>query len=260
MWIGASAWCPFKHCQSDVEVADPVQLAKKYDKIDHNFLGVLQLVAKALEFWFGFIAANFVYNLTIILPAQQQGLPLGLLGTFLEFKDFVFLITPFRWTPPNEFRRKRSRHFSTTLRLGLFLAFAALLSMVTNLMGPATAVLVLPTLTWVNSPNITTQLYHNVAISDPPTANISLNPQPENPTCNSTELHDRKYSCTYQEYGASLDGLIESTIAAADQVGSSLFSFRYMSDAISYQGTSAFTFNTTSATSADDNQSGFQKT
>lgn len=199
-----------------MKAADSVQLAKKYDKRDHNLLGVLQLVAKALEFWFGFIAANFVYNLTAILSAQQQGLPLGLLGTFLEFKDIVFLITPFRWTPPNDFRRKQALPSFTTLRLGLFLTFAALLSMVTNLMGPATAVLVLPTLTWVNSANITAQLYHNVAISDPPTANISLNPQPGNPACNSTELHDRKYSCTYQEYGVSLDGLIESTIAAAD--------------------------------------------
>ena len=52
--IGPSAWCPRGHCPADPLAKDAVGRAQQFDKHDHNTLGALQFVAKALELWFIF--------------------------------------------------------------------------------------------------------------------------------------------------------------------------------------------------------------
>lgn len=52
--VGASAWCPNQNCQVgwfNIQSVAQHNLYK-FDRRDHNLLGVLQLVAKALEIWY----------------------------------------------------------------------------------------------------------------------------------------------------------------------------------------------------------------
>ena len=52
--VGASAWCPNQNCQVGWFYIQSVAEHNLYklDRRDHNLLGVLQLVAKALEIWY----------------------------------------------------------------------------------------------------------------------------------------------------------------------------------------------------------------
>ncbi|KAI4209386.1 MAG: hypothetical protein LQ351_007676 [Letrouitia transgressa] len=238
--IGASAWCPFSRCDIDPWTEDPLWLAQKYDKQDHNLIGALQFVSKALELWFGFIAANLVYNITMVLSASENGLPLGLLGTFLEFKDFAFLVAPFQWSSPNEFSHKRATAPSARSRIFCFLAFAGFLCLITNLMGPATAVLAIPTLNWVDAQKHTDQHFISLGVSKPPTTKINLNPSVGSSICDESQLAAGNYSCTYDQYGASLDNWLDSVVSSDHQAAYNIPSVWH---GISYQGELSFMFN-----------------
>ena len=52
---------------------------------NHNLLGGLQFVAKALEIWFELIAAALVYIVTMLLAGRKEGLPVGYLTRPSEF-------------------------------------------------------------------------------------------------------------------------------------------------------------------------------
>ncbi|KAL9037131.1 MAG: hypothetical protein Q9214_005834, partial [Letrouitia sp. 1 TL-2023] len=238
--IGASAWCPFSRCHIDPTTEDPLWLAQKYDKQDHNLIGALQFVSKALELWFGFIAANLIYNITMILSALENGLPLGLLGTFLEFKDFVFLVAPFQWSSPNEFSHKRATASSTRSRILWFLTFAAFLGLITNLMGPATAVLAIPTLNWVNTQSHTDQYFIGLGVSKPPTININLNSSVGSSICVDSQVAARNYSCTYDQYGASLDNWLDNVVSSDHQAAYNILGDWH---GISWPGEVSFMFN-----------------
>ena len=203
-------------------------------------IGALQFVSKALELWFGFIAANLIYNITMILSTREKGLPLGLLGTFLEFKDFAFLAAPFQWSSPNELSHKRATAPSTILRIFCFLVFAAFLCLIANLMGPATAVLAIPTLDWVNTQNHTDQRFLGLGISKPPTEKINLNPNFEISVCHDFQLETRNYSCTYDQYGANLDNWLDSSVSKDHQVA---YNIPNTLPGISWQGEVSFMFN-----------------
>ncbi|KAI4162091.1 MAG: hypothetical protein LQ342_004261 [Letrouitia transgressa] len=238
--IGASAWCPFSRCEIDPWTEDPLWLAQKYDKQDHNLIGALQFVSKALELWFGFIAANLIYNITMVLSARENGLPLGLLGTFLEFKDFAFLVAPFQWSSPNEFSHKRETASSNRSWIFWFLTFAAFLCLITNLMGPATAVLAIPTLNWVNTQTHKDHHFIGLGVSKPPTTKINLNPSVGSSTCDESQLAAWNYSCTYDQYGANLDNWLDSVVSSDHQAA---YNIPGVWHGISWQGEVSFMFN-----------------
>jgi hypothetical protein len=73
--IGASAWCPTGKCSADPLGHTAIRRAQALDAYDHNTLGALQFVAKALEVWFVFIASSLVYNVTLMLASSDNGLP-----------------------------------------------------------------------------------------------------------------------------------------------------------------------------------------
>ena len=70
--IGASVGCALKKdCNHDSFAENAIQQAAKMDKKDHNILGTLQFVAKALEIWFMIIATCLVYDLTMLLAIKE---------------------------------------------------------------------------------------------------------------------------------------------------------------------------------------------
>ncbi|KAI6823531.1 hypothetical protein KC340_g11738 [Hortaea werneckii] len=88
--IGASAWCPNDNCWVQgfsVNTSTTVTRITKFDRQDHNLLGALQFVAKALEIWFELIATALVYLVTMLLASKKDGLPIGYLTRPNEFAD-----------------------------------------------------------------------------------------------------------------------------------------------------------------------------
>ena len=148
--IGASIWCPRGKCNAEAYSENAIAKARKLDAEDHNIFGALQLVSKALEAWFMVVATGLVYDIAFYLAKSSGGLPIGYLFTHLEFAHIKNLVNPLLWTsalPPGNFL---SLEPAGTWKLYMFAILAALLTLLTNLMGPATAVLVLPSLKWVD--------------------------------------------------------------------------------------------------------------
>lgn len=235
--IGPSAWCPRGLCSADSLDNDAIGIAKKLDKDDHNTLGVLQFVAKALELWFGFVAINLIYNVVMWLANRNDGLPIGFLSASVEFADPRSLIDTFYAAKKSPFQRDKSGQPTSKPLIGFFVVFLVLMCLLVNIMGPATAVLVLPTLQWLDVDYRAQHTFRSL--------NISWGPAGDNvfPECFDGDLSNRSYSCTSNSYAASLDSWVELTLAGRSQSppfinGSLLYG-------VSQEGDVLFTFNTT---------------
>ena len=78
-------------------------------------------------------------------------------------------------------------------------------------MGPATAVLVLPSLKWVDGDHIPMQVFGAFAASSPPRGGTVL------PGCDDTQFSSRNYTCTSAVYGPSLDSWITQLLSSTAQ-------------------------------------------
>lgn len=210
--IGASVWCPVGRCSADAFGLDATQRASKLDRNDHNAVGALQFVAKALEIWFLIIATTLVYDFAMWFARRGGGLPVGFFLTHLEFGDVRNLFNPLMWTAPLAHDRWGPRGGGpTTVKLYLFAILAAFLTILANLMGPATAVLVLPTLQWVDTPRKPVEIFNGTALDTYPQGDTVF------PGCTAANLDDGNYTCTGDLYGSSLDKWAASAIETRKQ-------------------------------------------
>lgn len=103
--IGASAWCPFRHCPPGIYVwnkgttgwgvaENAMALPAMHAKESRNILGSLQLAAKALEVWFILIATWLVYLTIRLLASGRSGLPVGYLTRPSEFANLPAVFDP----------------------------------------------------------------------------------------------------------------------------------------------------------------------
>ena len=199
--IGASAWCPFGRCSADIFSDDAFKRAKQLDRDDHNTLGTLQFVAKALEVWFMLIATSLIYDVSMIIAKRGGGLPVGYFLTHLEFGDIRNLFNPLLYTSPIPHPNGNQPRRAGTVKLYLFAVLVVFLTILTNLMGPATAVLVLPTLQWIDTKHVLEQRFNSTGAALPP----GWNSQIDLPGCDSNALSLQDYSCTREYYGSTLD-------------------------------------------------------
>ena len=215
--IGASAWCPLGRCSADPLGDDAVQRAQKLDQADHNTLGALQLVAKALDAWFMFIATSIVFDLSMIFATNGNGLPMGYFVTHLQFGDIRNLFNPLLWTSSipnsNNYQAKQLERIRG-FKFCIFVILLVSLTVLTNLMGPATAVLVLPTLQWVDMRPMVEQRFEETGAAKPP----GLSGPADFPGCDAENFRAYNYSCTYSYYAPTLDGWAMSADITATQM------------------------------------------
>lgn len=209
--IGASVWCPRGRCNAEAYGDNAIAKARKLDVEDHNILGALQLVSKALEAWFMIVATGLVYDVAFHLAKSSGGLPIGYLFTHLEFAHIKNLINPLLWTSALPRGNLVPSDPAGTWKLYVFAVLAAFLTILTNLMGPATAVLVLPSLRWVDEDHRPSQVFGAFAASSPPRGDIVL------PGCTDTQLSARNYTGTSAVYGPSLDHWVTQLMSTAAQ-------------------------------------------
>lgn len=216
--IGASVWCPRGQCQIDF-LSDftsvVLKKASELDHADHDVLGALQFVSKSLEVWFMFISTSLVYDVAMMYMKKGGGLPVGFLLTHLEFGDIRSLLNPLLWTSAIPHDTGEPARRSVTAKLYLFVGLAASLTILTNLMGPATAVLVIPTLQWVDTPHRAEVVFNGTDSSYGPWGNDTF------PSCTTKQLDDFDFSCTADSYAASLDAYAKSVDATIKQAETS---------------------------------------
>ncbi|KAE9365108.1 hypothetical protein N431DRAFT_430632 [Stipitochalara longipes BDJ] len=173
--VGPSFACLQHNCLINPYASNVSQVTSHLAYVDHNVLGSLQLVAKALEVWFMFIAGSLIYDLSMLLARRGDGLPLGYLFTHKEFAEIKSFGKSF-WTAAVPGDKKiggdgrEDGDKSTTSRLTLY-AFAmlvAMLAILVNLMGPSTAVLLLPTLERVRIHNQNSSVFIGLDAGDAP--------------------------------------------------------------------------------------------
>ena len=232
--IGPTVWCPSRNCNSHPFDSDSVKWAAKFDKVDHDVNGALLFAAKALEVWFTIVIGLFIYDLVVILATRGGGLPLGYLLAHLEFTDLTFLIRPLTWTSaiPKSTRRNRG----PVMKLYLFAGFAGLMTLVVNLMGPATGVLILPTLRWIPTPHIPQEQFKGIQAMHSPAGNTVL------AGCDAAALARQNYSCSEPVYGPMMDSIMASTTATW-RLNRDVFNYAYQGIPSSGEGLVSFTFN-----------------
>ena len=217
--VGASAWCPDRDCYVgwfNPVRSVPLQNLRSFDKRDHNLLGALQFVAKALEIWFSLIATALVYIITFLIAGKRDGLPIGYLTRPSEFANLPGLLDPLLWrTLPSVSRRKgKAESKSYRPRIYLFISFTILLCLICNLMGPATAVLALPSLQWITTPHLGNHTFATLNSETPPRVG-GLGPFSKT-NCTVDDVDNLNFSCTAQPFASSLDSWIESYLASGD--------------------------------------------
>ena len=216
--IGASAWCPDGKCYLNVFNLDsgvPQARMRGFDKEDHNLLGGLQFVAKGLEVWFGIIAAALMYLITMIFAGKKEGLPVGYLTRPMEFADVIALLDPLLWvTGPSPFgvnksagEKRLGRRVWTLILLSLFLCILI------NLIGPATAVLVIPSLQWIETAHIGNRQFSNLNAGRPPRIGFESWVWWRTTYCDEEDFQTHNYSCSQSPFGDALDTWTQSALA-----------------------------------------------
>ncbi|KAL4733160.1 hypothetical protein BDV11DRAFT_214303 [Aspergillus similis] len=200
--VGAGLNCG-SHCRVDPFSTSQVQQIDRLDGTNRNVLGALQFVAKGLEVWFMYVAASLIYRCALHLSAKDNRLPVSLLLVYAEFLDLLYL----KDLAVKAYNLAKRMDTSATTMSGkspqrwvlyLFMLGVAALCVIANLMGVATATLVIPGLQWID-------------INRDDSGDII-------PGCEENQLADRVYSCTSNLYGASLDALIEAGVASERQL------------------------------------------
>lgn len=210
--VGPSIGClqSNNNCQLDLHSTTQINQAQSLAKDDQKALAGLQLAAKALDAWFCFIAASLVWTILRRLAGQDDtgSLPVGFVHIHTEVSDLRVL-------PKLVWGRRRDANRMTgwsKTRLYIFIAFVGCICVLCNLMGPATAVLVVPNLDWIPI-NQEQNLWFQSIMSNSRPVNGSIAK-----SCNDALLNAGKFSCTFKSYGASADMIIAGAVASNDQI------------------------------------------
>ncbi|KAK4495384.1 hypothetical protein PRZ48_013715 [Zasmidium cellare] len=212
--LGASAWCPGGKCFPQMfnpVTSVPQELAAKHDHDTHNLNGALQLVAKALEVWFILIATWLVYLVTMFLAGRKSGLPIAYITRPNEFAELAGVLDPLLWrTLPKPFRKDGPK--KARLRVWVFVGFTVALGCLCNLMGPATAVLVLPTLQWLETEKVEPTTLKSINSAKPPAVRSWA--YYSAPHCTEELWTNGNYSCTYNPWATAMDSWIQSYMSS----------------------------------------------
>jgi hypothetical protein len=245
--VGASAWCPKRKCNPGLfatSLSTTIENTERFDKQDHNLLGALQIVAKLLEIWFTLIAAAIVSKMTFWLARRKEGLPVELLTRPSGFGDLPGtlvepLIRKARTSASNPkaildtlrqtwkailsifYSNQRGRPNTRYWPIRIFVVVTAFLCIVCNLIGPAIAVLVLPTLRWVPTALVGDRTFDSMGAGEPP----QTGPWGERDRyfsmwtgCTSEDFDNLSLSCATYPHASKLDSWIGTYIASGESL------------------------------------------
>lgn len=112
---------------------------------------------------------------------------------------------------------------------------------IANLMGPSTAVLMIPTLQWRETRKVPTQHFEELLSHRSP-SDTGI------PSCNPTELEMQNYTCAQRHHRNDLDSLIATYAVEGnkfiDEANSTNYLISLANSPVSFEGIVPFTFNT----------------
>lgn len=228
--IGNTLWCPTRHCVILGDSQRSIQQALKYDRRDHDVNGALLFAQKGIEVWFTAVATLLVYDIAIMIARREGGLPVGYLLSHLEFTDPMNLLNSLVWksassTRSNTGSASNNAKHPRAWSLIMFALLITFLTILTNLMGPAGGVLVLPTVQcgsldpnlvfkqhltvsrWVDTEHRVQEQFHGLASVNPPSGSGTF------ANCTAAELADENYSCTSYVYRPMLENIVSGIVA-----------------------------------------------
>ena len=195
--VGASIGC--FGCQLNPFSTATSQQEAKLNIRDREALGGLQLASKILEIWFVLVVSGILYDLLVIFSNGSNDFPLSLLVRYMQVGDIMSL----RYYPKHTKKPKP----------WIFVGVVAILCVAVNLMGPSTAILILPSLQWRTVGETSFGSFNGMASADPPRDTTLTN------NCTAEALAAGQYSCTSNPYAQSLDQIVESLAGSLSQVG-----------------------------------------
>ncbi|MCJ1270698.1 hypothetical protein MMC22_010595 [Lobaria immixta] len=202
--IGPSLWCPLGKCSIYDDDGDYlVSKASRNDHRDHNVNGVLQFASKGLEVWYVFVAGLLIYEAQQVLRKSHRGLPEKYSLTHLEFSDLLNLLNIRKWTRP-------IRHPRRSPGLCAFVLLACSMTLLVNLMGPSTAVLIIPTVQSIDKPHNASERFIRMKSHEPPAFKDGSGLF----GCDAETLNRHLYSCAEHNRGSELDTMISSVVAS----------------------------------------------
>ncbi|OJJ51833.1 hypothetical protein ASPZODRAFT_470574 [Penicilliopsis zonata CBS 506.65] len=264
--IGAGLACRGA-CGINVYSATTVQQTRRLDQGNRDVLGALQLVAKLIELWFQFIAGSMVVSIAMGL-SHRPGVPMSLFAMYAEFLDGLYLHDfinkvwralrsrgQFQSHSADDDDDDNSLQVSTTTALianttgadgkpasleghrgplYAFLALAGVLALAGSLMGVATAILVLPSLQYIDINRHAGRAFNGTQGATPPGTLPG-------PYCSAAALARGGYACTGILYAASLDGMVD---AANVSIGQAEYQDGSILPPVCQEGMLSFSFNT----------------
>ncbi|KAJ0419915.1 hypothetical protein BJY00DRAFT_324113 [Aspergillus carlsbadensis] len=214
--IGSGLNCR-SHCRIDPYSTSQVEQIERLDSTNRDVLGALQFVAKGLEVWFMYVAASFIYILAVHISVKDDRLPVSLLLVYAEFMDLLYLKDlAMRIREFLHERRQRTGVPNTpppsihSWVLYAFVIFVACLCVIANLMGVATATLVIPGLQWIDINEHDSTAFNELLSADPPSGSFI-------PGCEPGNFSSGLYSCTSNLYSSSLDQIVLSAVSTERQ-------------------------------------------
>jgi hypothetical protein len=205
--IGSGLNCR-SHCRIDPYSTSQVEQIERLDSTNRDVLGALQFVAKGLEVWFMYVAASFIYILAVHISLKDDRLPVSLLLVYAEFMDLLYL-KDLAMRIRGFLKERTGAPDPPTIHswvLYVFVLVAACLCVIANLMGVATATLVIPGLQYIDINMHDSTAFNQLLSADPPTGDFIRDCTPGN-------LSSGQYSCTSNLYASSLDQLILSAVS-----------------------------------------------
>ncbi|GIZ44569.1 hypothetical protein CKM354_000776400 [Cercospora kikuchii] len=206
--VGASSWCPKQDCwvmPFHTQIGVQAKMAKLAIR-SRNFNSTLQYVAKILELWFVVVAGSFMYLLVMRLAQSRHGLSVRLLSVPNEFMNLLNSFDGALW------RSLKVPHvFHSRLVWTLVLLTSVVMGLLVNLMGPATATLILPSLKWMEVTFNSLGWMYNVDTDVGPGERYNRSDAEYDSNCHANALRLRRYSCATQ-WSRTLETWILSTI------------------------------------------------
>lgn len=198
---------------------------------------------------FVFISAALVYIITMHFAAKHEGLPIGYLTRPIEFADPVTLVDPLLYrTGPHPWGSRSRSDKILGWRVWFLIILSVALCLLCNLMGPATAVLVIPSLQWLTTAKVGNRMFMSLNSAQPPQINWDswfwLWSQ-----CWEEDTLNQRFACAYSPFGLQLDqwyvnAIATSGVAMSSQSSANNFPLTFAANSSAEViGTNAYDYN-----------------
>lgn len=169
--------------------------------------------------WWCAAAAAMLYIVTMTFASAREGLPIGYLTKPLNFSLPVNSSSSLTWSTGSKSQVGRPAAAARyQYRLWFLIGLSLILFVLCSLMGPATAVLVIPALQWVETNPYSTRRLTHVNSDLPPKNDVDSWFRQYALACDQAEYENAQFLCTYEPFGQSLDAWAQGYLGSGAKV------------------------------------------